>query len=490
MRFKIVAKYIGVSMLLVSAFMLISAVISAYNGFDAGFLPLLFSGVIAGALGLFPSLFVRNAGRVRREEGFYVVTGSWFFCSLIGMVPFLMYGGPFTFTDALFESVSGFTTTGASILSDIESLPRSILFWRMSTSWIGGIGIIALFSLVLPSSGGSGSTLAEAEMSQIAKSATQLKMKSFARATVLTYVVLTIAAVFSLKFSGMCWFDAVTHAMSACATCGFSTKNASIAFYDNPLIEAVLSVFMVLCSIRFVLLVRAFTRQGARAFFGSEVVRVFLMSLFVSIVVITAGLAFSGDNGSLLHCLRLASFQVASVFTTTGMATADTTLWPTLCISVLMAGSLVCGCSGSTSGGLKIERAIVGFKSIRQKVTQMKSQNLVTRISLDGKTVSEAAARETLLFIVCYIILFISGAVLLSVTGMDLESSWTASLACISNIGPGFGEVGSMSNYSELPGLAKYVCMALMVIGRLEIFPVLYVFRLKSLRQAFQGKAL
>ena len=214
MRLGVTVKYIGVSLLVVAAFMFISAGVSALYGMDASFWPLIVSGTLAGVLGAFPSIFVRGKVKLNREEGFYIVVGSWSIASVLGMMPYLMYGGEFTFTNALFESISGFTTTGASILNDIEALPRGLLFWRMSTAWIGGVGIIALFSLLLPASQGNDNRLTGVEMSQIARSSAHLRSVSFTRITVLTYLGLSVAAILFLKLSGLGWFDAVTQGLS------------------------------------------------------------------------------------------------------------------------------------------------------------------------------------------------------------------------------------------------------------------------------------
>jgi len=476
MRFGVIAKYIGFSQLLVSAFMLVSAAVSAYDGFDEGFGALLCSGFITGLFGLFPSIFVRRAGKLSKDEGYYIVTGSWIFSILTGMIPYLMYlEGDFSLTDALFESVSGFTTTGASILRDIEALPQGLLFWRMSTAWIGGIGIIALFSLLLPSSYGNDRTLSGVEMSQIARGSTDMKPQSFARMTVLTYVILTVAAILSLKLAGLRWFDAVTQAMSACSTCGFSTKNQSIASFDSPVVEFILIVFMFLSSLRFVLLCMAYTKGGLKALTSSEVTRTFFFMLAGGIVLVMGGLVADGSHGTVLHSLRESAFQVVSIFTTTGFATADTNTWPTLCMSVLVAGSIVCGCSGSTSGGIKVDRAIVGMKCLWRRIAELKSPNSVKLVRVDGRTISESASVEALIFMICYLLLIGTGAILNSMSGMDLVESWTAAVASIGNVGPGLGSIGSMGNYADIPVMAKYVSMALMLIGRLEIFPVLYV---------------
>ena len=236
--------------------MFVSAIVAAVYGHDASMIPLLFSGLIVGIFGAFPQIFVRfeafSKHRITSREGYYIVVGSWLLACLFGMIPYLMYGGEFTPINALFESVSGFTTTGASILNDIESLPRGLLFWRMATSWMGGIGIVALFSLVLPS--GSGAVLTGVEVSGIARDDASTREKSLVKMMVSTYMGLSLLFFVSYKLCGMGWFDAITHAMSTVSTCGFSTKNASMAAFNSPLIEMLASLFMVLSSISFCLI--------------------------------------------------------------------------------------------------------------------------------------------------------------------------------------------------------------------------------------------
>ena len=478
LRIEVISKYVGFALLLMSGFMLVSAAVSAFNGFDEGFWPLVYSGILAGIIGVFPRIFVSGKYKLSREEGYYIVAGAWFSCSVLGMLPYLMYGKCFTVTNALFETISGLTTTGASILNDIEALPKGLLFWRMSTAWIGGVGIIALFSLLLPSSGGNGATLTGVEMSSIALGATRIKPQSFAKITVTTYIVLTLSSCFLLKISGLSWFDATTHAMSACSTCGFSTKNSSIAAFDNPLVEAILIVSMLLASVRFVLLSNAFSSRSLKPLYRSEVTRFFFGAFIAGTIFLTlelirrAGMPF-------MQSLRLSAFQAASIFTTTGFATDDTTLWPASCKFLIVMGSLVCGCSGSTSGGIKMDRAILCIKCLRQRIKELRSPNMVSQIKLDNITVPTKKANEALIFIMCYTIIIFVGAIGIVMSGTDITTAWTAAIACMGNVGPGMGSIGSMDNYSHLPIIAKYISMILMIVGRLEIFPILYVLRIK-----------
>ena len=480
MRIGVTVKYIGTSLLCVAAFMFISAGVSAIYGMDESFWPLIVSGTLAGLLGAFPSIFVRDKARLNREEGFFIVVGSWTLASILGMIPYLMYGGEFTFTNALFESVSGFTTTGASILNDIEALPRGLLFWRMSTAWIGGVGIIALFSLLLPASQGNDNRLTGVEMSQIARSSVHLSGASFTRITVATYIVLTVVAVLSLKLSGLGWFDAVTHAMSACSTCGFSTRNASIAAFNSPVVESIIIVVMLLASTRFVLLGRIFTKDGLKQLLHSDVTQAFYLAFLISTVIITITLYADGGYGNLWNCLRYSAFQVASLCTTTGYATTDTAVWPPFATCMVVALSLVCGCSGSTSGGIKMDRLLIAIRSLKQQIFELRSPNRVASVQLEHRLISDKSDRTVLVFIICYVMIIALGALVNTMCGMEMREAWTGAVTCIGNVGPGLGSIGSCGNFANVPMLAKYNAMALMIIGRLELFPVLYFIGKKS----------
>lgn len=462
--------------MLVSGFMLLSALVALLHGCDDSIIPLLYSGVVTGVLGIFPSFFVRRTGKLSQREGYLIVVGSWLLSCFTGMIPYLLYGGEFGFVNAMFESVSGFTTTGASILNDIEALPRGLLFWRMSTAWIGGIGIVVLFSLLVPSSSGNDTTLAGVEVSEIARDSSRLKPSSFVHMMIGVYLALSIGAFLSLKLCGLGWFDAATQAMSAISTCGFSTRNASIAAFDSVAVELVLSVFMIMASLRFSLIFSFVFDKGHSKLFSSEVTRTFLLMIAVGIALLTAGLGISGYYDSFGTCLRVSTFQVASIFTTTGFATVDTNLWPPFCAAVIVAGSIVCGCSGSTSGGMKVDRLLLAAKAFANKVKNLQNPNILSPVKVDGQIKREKAINTVMIFIASYLVIILVGALVNSMAGLDLKTAWTASVACMGNVGPGLGDVGSMANYAALPGLVKWNSMALMLIGRLEIFPLFYVF--------------
>lgn len=486
MRTKLVIRMIGVSLLLEAAMMWVSAIVAYHNNVDVSFIPLLFSGFIVGVFGAFPQIFARDSStrkhRITVREGYYIVVGSWVFACVFGMIPYLMYGGEFSVVNAFFESVSGFTTTGASILNDIEALPSGLLFWRMSTAWMGGIGIVALFSMVLPASAGNGAVLTGVEVSGIARDDASVREKSLVKMMVTTYLGLTVIMIFALRFCGMRWFDAVTHAMSTAATCGFSTRNLSIAYFNSPLIEMVLTVGMILASVNFCLIYALFTRDKQKDMFQSEVSRSFFAVVGVCMMLVAANLFFSGTYDSIGESLRRAVFQVASFVSTTGFSTADSNLWPSMSIVILLGCSLVCGCSGSTSGGMKFDRLLVCYKSVRAKLTTLANPSQVNVVKVDGRAISENRVSDLKTYMAIYFFLIAIGALVNAGFGMDLVSGFSASLACLGNVGPGFGQVGVMNTYDHLPWVLKVFNAFLMLLGRLEIFSLFYVFRIQPKR--------
>ena len=477
MNWKVISWFIGISLLLVAALMTVSGMIALMTPGDDSRLSLFFSALLTGSVGLFPLIFARKAHhRLSFREGNSIVVGAWLFSCFFGMLPFLFYGGEFTPVNAIFESVSGFTTTGASILNDIEALPRGLQFWRISTAWVGGVGIVTLFSMI--TQGADKSTLSGAEISSVAREPfAGERNASFANRMLITYVVLTLISFFSLKFTGLGWFDALTNAMSACSTCGFCVRNASIACYANPAAELVLTVSMLAAGVHFGILFLAFLSGRPKYLWKSETIKVFMSLVALAMILITIDLLVKGNYPSLGSALRDASFQVASIATTTGFATQDTTLWPPLSMSVLIICSLICGCSGSTSGGIKIDRAILAAKGIHRKVGLTVSPNRVQAVRVDGRTRTDDQVNDAFSYIFCYLFVVVVFAAVNLVFGQDFITGVTASVACIGNVGPGFGDVGSMSNFAAFPTVLKISCMVEMLIGRLEIFPILYLLR-------------
>lgn len=469
MRVNVVIRYIGLVLQFVAAFMLLSAVVSMLNGYDSAYYPLLLSSFMTALLGTFPLFFVERVDEIKTKEGYAIVVGSWILSCVVGMFPYLIWGGEFTLANAWFESVSGFTTTGASILNDIEFLPRGLLFWRSATAWIGGMGVVMFALVVLPSMGKSRHMLSNVELSTIAKDNFHYRSRVILRLLVTIYAGLTIFTTLGLKYAGMTWFDAVTHAMSSCATCGFSTKNLSVAFWDSPIIEGIMMLAMTLSAIHYGILYATFTGRKNNIF-HSEVVRMFITMMLLVAVIIAISLFVANIYPSFLTSLRHAAFQVVSITTTSGFATADTNTWTSLAILLLMFCTVICGCAGSTSGGMKVDRLLIASKVIRNRMQIQLHPNAVIRTKMDGIVQDEKIQSLVMTFIVSYIMLTIIGSVVYAMFGYDLLTSFSASIACISNVGPGFGEIGSLDNYSELPAMLKLCSTLLMLIGRLEIF--------------------
>ena len=324
------------------------------NNVDSGFYPLLLSSMLTLTLGAFPLLFVPRAHSISNKEGFTIVVGSWILASVVGMFPYLIWGGEFTLVNAWFESVSGYTATGATILNDIEYMPQGMIFYRTATNWLGGVGVVMFALVILPSLGTSKMALSNVELSSLAKDNYRYRTQVIVRILLIVYVGLTIVTTLALKFAGLRWFDALNHAMSACATAGFSTKNSSIAFYDNLSVELILAGAMLISSLHFGLIYATFLRKGNNVF-RSEVVKTYFIIIIAATLLITMSIYGADIYADIWQSLRHAFFQVVSLITTTGFATADTNLWTPFAIVVLISVSIICACAGSTSGGMKVD---------------------------------------------------------------------------------------------------------------------------------------
>ena len=475
MNIRIVSWYIGISLLLVCALMTVSGIIACLTPDDPSAIFLFYSALITGLVGIFPLIYVRKGQhKLTFKEGNCIVVISWILACILGMLPFLMYGGEFNLINAMFESVSGFTTTGASILSDVESLPKGLQFWRIATAWVGGVGIVTLFSMIMMKRM-DWSMLSKTEISSVAgQSLKGEKSRFYFHRTLIVYVLLTVVTFLSLITTGMNWFDSLTNAMSACSTCGFCIRNTSIAFYDNVAVEGILTIAMLAAGMNFGILFLTFYRRSKHNIFRSETIRVFLAFVGIAVLSIAVDLILNGGYQSFGRAFRDAVFQAVSITTTTGFATADTTLWPPLSMSVLIICSLICGCSGSTSGGIKIDRALLAMKGIRRRISTSLDPGRVKIVKVDGMIRSYEQVNDAMGFIFLYMVVVAAGTAINLAGGLDFTTGFTASISCIGNVGPGFGDVGSMANYADIPVFIKLSSMAEMLIGRLEIYPLLY----------------
>ena len=473
-KLNITLRYAGFSLLGVSLLMFLSAFIAYLNDMDDSFDPLVFSAMVSLLSGFFAIITTKPQENMSTEEGYCIVTGCWIVACSFGAFPFLMYGGEFTFVNAFFESVSGFTTTGASILNNIEVLPKGLQFWRIATAWMGGIGIVTLISLVILGQHDRHSVLASAELSDLAKSYYGGRKKHFIYRMLIVYLVITCASAAALKLTKIPWFDAVTLAMSACSTCGFCAKNLSVGFYDSWGVEAILCVAMLLGATNFSLMFSTVwpDKRTNKNLFNSQVVRWFLSLVAIAILIVTCSLYFNGTAPTFLKAFRLSAFQVCSLSTTTGFATADTNLWPSGSMGILLLCSLVCGCSGSTSGGIKMDRLVIALKSIPGMIKTLIGARNMNNIKVDEQTKTEGKVASVITFITLYFCIIAFGTLVFAVS-MDFRTSLSASIACVGNVGPGFGDVGSIGNYAGLMGFQKAAAMLIMLLGRVEIYPIL-----------------
>ncbi len=475
MRYNVVIRYVGVVLLMNAAFMFIAMGIGLFEGMDTGFYPLALSTILTAALGAFPMLFVSAEKNISSKEGYLIVVGAWLIACFMGTLPYVLWGGGFTPIDAWFESVSGLTTTGATTLDNVEALPRSLLFWRSSTHFLGGIGVVMFVLAILPAIGSARFTLSNAQLSSLAKDNFRYRTQKIVRILLVVYLGLTALATIALRLAGMGWFDAVNHAFSTIATGGFSTKNLSIGHFGSAWIEAVLIVFMFVGGLHFGLIYT--TLAGRRNnLFRSEVTRFFFFSVLAAGLVIVGVLWATGSYPGLFSSLRYGLFQLVSVATTTGFATADSNLWPPLAILILLFFSITCACAGSTSGGIKADRMLLAGKSIYAKIRQIRHPNAIIRVKLDGMPVNESLLNTVNVFILFYLLIILAGSLVCTLFGMDLMTSFSIAFTSMSNVGPGFGDVGSMQTFSPLPDGVKVLSTLLMLIGRLEIFGFIQIF--------------
>ncbi len=472
MRIHIVLRYVGLSLLINAIFMFISSGLSIVYS-DGAFLPLFYSGLVSLLFGLFPLIFVPPTTRISNKEGLLIVVLSWLVSCLAGALPYILWGGVFTLTNAWFESVSGFTTTGSTILVNIEALPNSLLFWRAATHWIGGIGIILFVLAVLPFIGIAEVVLFRSEVSSMVQQNFHNRARKAIQILAGVYFGLTVIESVALWLCGMSVFDAVTHSFATIATGGYSPKNNSIAFYDSSLIEIIIIIFMILSGIHFALLFSVFTGK-VHAFWRSTVLRFYLMFLFGGVLLGALNLYYL-KNMDFFVALRYATFNIISVGTSTGFATTDTSIWPGFSKLILIFFALQCACSGSTSGGIKIDRIVLVLKSFVKQIKMVMHPHAVIPIRIDGKAISEDVVSKSVLYVMIYLIIVFISSLILALMGVDLISAFTGTVAAIGNVGPGLGSVGSTGNFAHIPIPGKWLLTVTMLLGRLEIY-ALFIF--------------
>ncbi len=429
--------------------------------------------VILALAGLGLGLVKPKSTAIYSRDGFFVVALAWILMMIGGAVPFYFCGHFETVADCIFEITSGFTTTGASILKDVEALPRCIIFWRSFTHWIGGMGVLVFLLAIMPLSEQRSLHLMRAEVPGPIVGKLVPKMKNTAKILYIVYAVMTVILTVMLICGGMPVFDSICNAFATAGTGGFSITNGGIADYNSAYIEIVLAVFMLLFGINFNLYYLIIIGK-VREVLKSEELRVYIGIVTVS----TVGIALSLVNkvGSFAHSLRLSFFQVSSIITTTGFSTADFTFWPQIAQHILVILMITGACAGSTGGGLKISRVLLLLKVMAQEIKKLLHPRAVTTVRLEGKPVEKSVIHGTVTYFAMYIFIICISTLLLSFDGFDLTTNITAELSCFNNIGPGLGAVGPMSNFSAYSSFSKFLLSFNMLLGRLEILPMLVLF--------------
>lgn len=479
MRIQVIARYMGLVLLVNALFMFIAVIISAIYGFDTGFSPLLLSAVITATIGSFPYIFVRESSEVTTREGYVIVVLSWVLSCLFGMLPYMLWGGEFILINAWYESVSGYTTTGGTILTNIETIPHSLLFWRASTHWIGGMGVVLFMLLILPEVSSIRLKLSRIEISSLSQESYHFRAIESVRVIAYVYFGLTLLETIALWISGMSLFDAICHSFATIATGGFSTRNNSVAYYDSVLIETIIIVFMTLSALNFGMIF-LLVAKGSLLLFKSPVTRYYIAALLSGSTLVSLNLGLTGTYDSLGDSFRFGFFQTFSLATSTGFASADSSMWPNFSILLLIFFSLQCACSGSTSGGIKADRILISYYSIKAHITKRLHPRSVVPTRVGGHAIDPDTVSEVNLFIVFYLLCVLTASLLITLTGVDIMDAVSSTIAHIGNVGPGFGNVGSMSNYHLFNGFSKFVLTIIMILGRIELFGFFILFSSKK----------
>jgi len=472
LNYRMILKVQGVILLILAVSMAPSMLISAFNGekgsavaFLACMIPLSVAGLIA------QKIYLRTS-TVRIRDGYAIAALCWILSSIFGALPFTLSGAVPNYIDAFFETVSGFTTTGSTILTDIEVLPRGLLFWRSFTHWLGGMGIIIFAIAILPALGISGHQIARAEAPGPSLDKVTPKLTDTARILYLIYIAMTIAQIMLLTLGGMSLFDSCIHTFGSMGTGGFSNYNASVAYYDNLYFEIIIGLFMVLAGVNFNLYYDLI-RGKWRDFFGDNELRLYLGIFGAATALIALNLLLSGYYETPGGSMRYSFFQVASIMTTTGFASADFDLWPTFSKMILFTLMFIGGCSSSTAGSLKVIRVLIAFKLIAREMFRKMHPRAVVPVKLNGRPVQAVIVSNITSFTFLYFLTFIIGTLLISLEDFGLVVS-ASSVACtLGNVGPGFEVVGPVMNFSVFSNASKLLFSFLMLAGRLELFTLI-----------------
>ena len=476
-NFSLVYKIIGSLLFLLGTMLGICVGVSAYYQED-DLLSFLIAAILTISAGFIFKYLGRNANNnLSRRDSYFLVTSAWIVFSLFGMLPFLIGGFIPNVTDAFFETMSGFSTTGATILDDVERLPHGILYWRTQTQWIGGLGIVFFTIAILPSMVGSGSVkVFSAEATGPLRSKMHPRLSTMAKWIWSIYLALTIACILAYYAAGMNWFDSINYAMTTTATGGFATHNDSTAFFNSATIEYISILFQFLAGINFMMLYTSIFKLKPLALFKSSEFKLYIFIIIAATCWIMY-LLMTRNGYGLENALRSALFQVVSFLTTTGLFNDDAARWPHITWVILGCMMFVGACSGSTTGGFKCVRAVMIMKVLRNEFHKLLHPNAVLPVKINGVPVPHSQLNTLLAFFAIFTIMVILTATLMIAAGIDNTNAVTISLSCISNVGPTLGtQIGPEMSWSALPAHVKWICSFLMLVGRLEIMSVLVLF--------------
>ncbi|MEG1748959.1 MAG: TrkH family potassium uptake protein [Tannerellaceae bacterium] len=475
LNIRFIIKMLGMMFILETVFMLSAAAVSfLYGGKDL--YPILLSCGIMLATGIvfYAAGFRANEYSAGRREGMLTVTLTWILFSLLGMLPFYLGGYINNVADAYFETMSGFTTTGSTILSDIESLPKGILYWRSLTQWQGGIGMIVFTVALMPIFGGGATLMFDAETPGITHERFRPRIAQVAKRLWGVYVFLTVILTLLLWAGPMDLFDAINHAMTTMATGGYSTKNASIAYWNSAYIDYMITIFMCIGATNVTLIYFCLNGKPSKLF-NDEETRWFYSFVAIIIIVVTAWLLYNGFESGFELAFRKSAFQVATLISTCGFATADYVPWGPFFWSIAIILMIVCGCAGSTSGGLKMGRVVILTKNLLNEFKKRTHPHAVLPVRMNDHVVSADIVHRVLAFAFVYISIIVISCLVLTLDGLGFEESIGAAVSAISNTGPGLGSLGPANNFSGISDFAKWFLSFLMMTGRLEIFTVITI---------------
>ena len=487
MNIPIVLNTVGNLILMLAGILLIPLGVASYYKDDAAMWGFVVAIIITGTSGGISKIFFRKkSSDIGIREAIAIVTFSWIVCIFLGAIPYWYSGVCTTYCDAVFETTSGFTTTGSSIFKDVEVLPHSMLFWRAFTAWLGGMGIIVIFVALLPAMGVSGYQLFSAEVSGPTADRLRPRIGETAKILWFIYLAITASMIVALFCGGMSIFDAICHTLSTVSTAGFSTKNASIAYYNNLYIEIAVAAFMFICGCNFSLYYMCFQKEFKKILRNSEL-RFFAILILIAIVFVALMLYFSQPesfNGGIKdsryydlgNSFRYAFFQAITASSTTGHASADFDLWPNACRFLLVLLMFIGACAGSTGGAIKCVRILLLLKSSLRELVRILRPRMVKHVKLNGESVSEEIITESSVFFVVYLGFFGVCSLALMALNTDIITAFSAVASCMANCGPGLAKVGPMANFSDVAYAGKWILSFCMLLGRLEIYSLILLF--------------